>query len=206
MPELVLAGTLVVVSQQEVVLKREKEALFTDYREVCHGKLTSKLAKQYQQKTCLHRLHIICAQPSSFSMGTAHIGQHLMRSLSKGMPRASVWPSAASRRVFSSQDIVGCHWKKKKKRKRINLPTVPRTVCHLRPSCSRSRSPPGRLGSARHRAMGGPTRTPAAALFYRKTRCCWSVGGGSAGSGRPDRSFRSPPAGTRCGTCPVLLL
>ena len=49
-------------------------------------KLTSKEAKQYQQNTCLHLLHIICAQPSSFSMGTEHIGQHLMLSLSNGMP------------------------------------------------------------------------------------------------------------------------
>lgn len=70
--------------------------------------LTSKLAKQYQQKTCLQRLHIICAQPSSFSIGTAHMGQHLMRSLSKGIPISS-WPSAAKRRLCSSQVIFGCH-------------------------------------------------------------------------------------------------
>uniref|UniRef100_A0A182VDG4 Uncharacterized protein n=1 Tax=Anopheles merus TaxID=30066 RepID=A0A182VDG4_ANOME len=68
-----------------------------------HGPLS--LARQYQQKTCLHRLHIICAQPSSFSIGTVHIGQHLMRSLSNGMPNASVWPSTARRREFSSHDI-----------------------------------------------------------------------------------------------------
>jgi len=38
-------------------------------------KLTSSDAKQYQQNTCLQRLHIICAQPESRSMGTWHIGQ-----------------------------------------------------------------------------------------------------------------------------------
>lgn len=48
--------------------------------------LTSKDAKQYQQNTCLHLLHIIWAQPSSFSIGTEHIGQHLMWSLPKGIP------------------------------------------------------------------------------------------------------------------------
>lgn len=51
-----------------------------------HVVLTSREARQYQQKTCLHRLHIIWAQPSSFSMGTAHIGQHLMSSESNVMP------------------------------------------------------------------------------------------------------------------------
>lgn len=43
-------------------------------------KLTSKEARQYQQKTCLHLLHNIWAQPSSFSMGTLHMGQHLIKS------------------------------------------------------------------------------------------------------------------------------
>lgn len=71
--------------------------------------LTSKLAKQYQQNTCLHRLHIIWAHPSSFSMGTAHIGQHLMRSVSNGMPMLSSTPSAVRRRAFSSQLNEGCH-------------------------------------------------------------------------------------------------
>lgn len=75
--------------------------------------LTSKLARQYQQKTCLHRLHIIWAQPSSFSIGTAHIGQHLIRSLSNGMPISS-WPSAIKRRLFSSQVILGCHYVRNK--------------------------------------------------------------------------------------------
>lgn len=58
--------------------------------------LTSKLARQYQQNTCLHRLHIIWAQPSSFSIGTLHMGQHLMRSESNGMPGCSIFPSFAS--------------------------------------------------------------------------------------------------------------
>lgn len=75
------------------------------------AKLTSKLAKQYQQNTCLHRLHIIWAQPSSFSIGTEHIGQHLMRSLSNGMPMVSSSPMAAKRLIFSSQLRVWCHYK-----------------------------------------------------------------------------------------------
>lgn len=71
--------------------------------------LTSRLAKQYQQKTCLQRLHIICAHPSSFSIGTAHIGQHFMRSESNGMPILSSAPFAAKRRAFSSQLTPVCH-------------------------------------------------------------------------------------------------
>lgn len=71
--------------------------------------LTSKLARQYQQNTCLHRLHIICAHPSSFSMGTPHIGQHLIRSLSNEIPMVSACPSAANFFIFSSHEIRGCH-------------------------------------------------------------------------------------------------
>jgi hypothetical protein len=72
--------------------------------------LTSKDAKQYQQKTCLQRLHIIWAQPSSFSIGTLHMGQHLMRSESKGMlgSMRSVCPSFVRRLVFSSQENPEC--------------------------------------------------------------------------------------------------
>lgn len=72
--------------------------------------LTSNDAKQYQQKTCLQRLHIICAQPSSFSIGTLHMGQHLMRSESKGMlgSMRSVCPSLVRRLVFSSQENPEC--------------------------------------------------------------------------------------------------
>ena len=40
--------------------------------------LTSSDSRQYQQKTCLHRLHIICAQPVSLSMGTLQTGQRLI--------------------------------------------------------------------------------------------------------------------------------
>jgi hypothetical protein len=64
--------------------------------------LTSSEARQYQQKTCLHLLHIIWAQPSSFSIGTAHIGQHLMSSESKAIPgtgEAEAW----------GQGLEGCH-------------------------------------------------------------------------------------------------
>lgn len=50
------------------------------------NKLTSNEARQYQQKTCLQRLHNICAQPSSFSIGTLHIGQHLISSESNVIP------------------------------------------------------------------------------------------------------------------------
>lgn len=72
--------------------------------------LTSNDAKQYQQKTCLQRLHIIWAQPSSFSIGTLHMGQHLMRSESKGMPGSmrSLRPSLARRLVFSSHENPEC--------------------------------------------------------------------------------------------------
>ena len=50
--------------------------------------LTSRDWRQYQQKTCLHRLHIIWAQPSFLSMGTRHMGQRLIlasSALLKGM-------------------------------------------------------------------------------------------------------------------------
>lgn len=40
--------------------------------------LTSKEAKQYQQKTCLQRLHIIWAQPSFLSIGTWQSGHRLI--------------------------------------------------------------------------------------------------------------------------------
>lgn len=40
--------------------------------------LTSREVKQYQQNTCLHFLHSICAQPASRSMGTLHDGHRLM--------------------------------------------------------------------------------------------------------------------------------
>jgi len=46
-----------------------------NYYSRANWELTSSDAKQYQQKTCLQRLHIICAQPESRSMGTWHIGQ-----------------------------------------------------------------------------------------------------------------------------------
>jgi hypothetical protein len=69
---------------------------------------TSKLDKQYQQKTCLHRLHIIWAQPSSFSIGTEHIGQHLIKSLSKSMIESCLPPNFLP---FSSHDMEGCHYK-----------------------------------------------------------------------------------------------
>ena len=36
---------------------------------------------QYQQNTCLHRRHIIWAQPASRSIGTRHIGHRLMYSV-----------------------------------------------------------------------------------------------------------------------------
>lgn len=52
------------------------------------SKLTSNDCRQYQQKTCLQRLHIIWAQPSFLSIGTWHIGQRLIlasSSLLKGM-------------------------------------------------------------------------------------------------------------------------
>lgn len=48
--------------------------------------LTSSEARQYQQKTCLHLLHNIWAHPSSFSIGTLHIGQHLINSESNVTP------------------------------------------------------------------------------------------------------------------------
>ena len=40
--------------------------------------LTSRESRQYQQKACLQFLHIICAQPSSLSMYTLHLGQRLI--------------------------------------------------------------------------------------------------------------------------------
>lgn len=73
--------------------------------------LTSKEARQYQQKTCLHRLHIICAHPSSFSIGTLHIGQHLIKSELKLSPGSikSERPSFSKRLEFSSHVSPWCH-------------------------------------------------------------------------------------------------
>lgn len=65
--------------------------------------LTSKLVRQYQQKTCLQRLHIICAQPSSFSIGTLHIGQHFIKSESNGIPK---FVSVPNNLACSSHDAV----------------------------------------------------------------------------------------------------
>lgn len=93
MTEFVFARSLVVVSQQKVVLKKKKFIYWSTIiiaidvrRSVRVRILTSSEARQYQQNTCLHRLHIICAHPSSFSIGTEHIGQHFILSLSIGMP------------------------------------------------------------------------------------------------------------------------
>ena len=44
----------------------------------CNYSLTSKEVRQNQQNTCLQRLHIICAQPASRSIGTLHIGHLFM--------------------------------------------------------------------------------------------------------------------------------
>jgi len=41
-------------------------------------KHTSSDARQYQQKTWLQRLHIICAQPESRSIGTWHTGHRFI--------------------------------------------------------------------------------------------------------------------------------
>lgn len=117
MTQFVLAGPLVVVPQQKIILWRKKGSWISEY--ISKGEctlLTSRLARQYQQKTCLHRLHIIWAQPSSFSMGTAHMGQHLMSSLSNGIPISS-WPSAIRRRPNSSQLILGWYCKNRMKDK-----------------------------------------------------------------------------------------
>ena len=59
------------------------------------------MAKQYQQKTCLHLLHIICAHPSFLSIGTWHCGHFLM--FSSRSPH-----SPASSPACSSQDSPSC--------------------------------------------------------------------------------------------------
>ena len=59
-----------------------------DYKEL----LTSSEAEQYQQNTCLHRLHIIWAHPASLSMGTRHTGHLLMCSLQGSSGPWWVWP------------------------------------------------------------------------------------------------------------------
>ena len=53
--------------------------------------LTSSEAMQYQQKTWRHLRHIIWAQPASLSMGTRHIGHHLIFSEVRGSWLPAVW-------------------------------------------------------------------------------------------------------------------
>lgn len=53
--------------------------------------LTSRDSRQYQQKACLQFLHIICAQPSSRSMYTLHLGQRLMGASPSSILKAELW-------------------------------------------------------------------------------------------------------------------
>lgn len=121
---------------------------------MCSLLLTSKLARQYQQKTCLQRLHIIWAQPSSFSMGTAHMGQHLIRSLSNGIPMSS-WPSAAKRRLYSSHVIFGCHLRRWEGKKTYNFDLFTQrylsiTLFYLLSFCMPNKIHPYRMDIVRH--------------------------------------------------------
>lgn len=150
--------------------------------------LTSKLAKQYQQNTCLQRLHIIWAQPSSFSIGTAHMGQHLIRSLSNII--IDSLPFAANRLVFSSQDCVACHWKFKKI---VSAAKPSKNFQHLRVSYSPSKSLQDKSDSALHEAAAALTTTTAAA---KSETACHSTD-------PPSKSSRSPPSDTTYGTCRV---
>lgn len=132
--------------------------------------LTSKLAKQYQQNTCLHRLHIIWAQPSSFSIGTLHIGQHFMRSESNGIPVSSACKRGRllKRTLCESPRLYSL------------FPPSPAACCTLRrralgaiPACNCCRSPRCRSGSARSAAGSAlsdtdytPSRTPPSGTTY----------------------------------------
>ena len=60
-------------------------------------------------------MHTICAQPSSFSIGTAHIGQHLIRSLSNInneslRPKAAKRPNATTQAAGLFRDDNGVVW------------------------------------------------------------------------------------------------
>lgn len=73
--------------------------------------LTSSDVRQYQQKTCLHLLHIICAHPSSFSIGTAHKGQLFINSEPPGPESNNGNPSSAPKvKAYCSQVCSGCHY------------------------------------------------------------------------------------------------
>ena len=79
------------------------------FRKIGECFLTSNELRQYQQNTCLHRLHIICAHPASRSIGTWHIGHFLIVSF---QPRASSQPGlprATRSAPFSEQERPGCH-------------------------------------------------------------------------------------------------
>ncbi len=74
--------------------------------------LTSSEVRQYQQKTCLQRLHIICAQPASRSINTLHIGHFLIVSSLSQAIRSS--PSPPIYKIVSRDEYFfeGLLWTK----------------------------------------------------------------------------------------------
>ena len=99
----------VVVAEKEVILKRFQ----VNYEQFGDLLLTSSDVRQYQQKTCLHLLHIIWAQPASLSIGTAHIGHLLMFSASAPAIHIATSPAMSTPCLtraapFSAHERPGC--------------------------------------------------------------------------------------------------
>ena len=65
--------------------------------------LTSRDSRQNQQNTCLHLLHIICAQPASLSISTRHIGHGLMSAPSGPPPFSANRKSEPTGEMASSR-------------------------------------------------------------------------------------------------------
>ncbi len=72
--------------------------------------LTSSDVRQYQQNTCLHRLHIIWAQPSFLSIGTWHNGQRFMFESSAALNGILKWNKKLCFNCLSgnSSAMYGC--------------------------------------------------------------------------------------------------
>ena len=109
-----LTFSRVIVAEKEVVLKLLRFINRYHCSVVFSAILTSSEVRQYQQKTCLHLLHIIWAQPASLSIGTAHIGHLLMFSASAPAIHMATSPAMSAPCLtraapFSAQVRPGCH-------------------------------------------------------------------------------------------------
>ena len=102
--------------------------------------LTSSEVRQYQQKTCLHLLHIIWAQPASLSIGTPHMGHLLMFSASAAaihMATSTCSPPAwclTRAAPFSAHDRPGCQVEEHREQNSLTqVGQVTGTPCDLLP-------------------------------------------------------------------------